>query len=105
MDICYNQVHKKQGLIFKNNDNFYNMLSFSGEIISYSIEHFHNLQNYIKHEQLSYEYLIYSLVRTKYCQKYFFTESLKRLDIYLIVLLEESFKLPREIIKIIFDFF
>tara|TARA_A100001011_G_C13645662_1_gene569519 strand:+ start:121 stop:438 length:318 start_codon:yes stop_codon:yes gene_type:complete len=105
MDICYNQFHKKQGLIFKNNDNFYNMLSFSGEIISYSIEHFHNLQNYIKHEQLSHEYLIYSLVRTKYCQKYFFTESLKKLDNYLIILLEESFKLPREIIKIIFDFF
>lgn len=105
MDVCYNQFHKKQGLIFKNNDQFYNMLSFSGEIISYSIEHFHNLQNYIKHEQLSYEYLIYSLIRTKCCQKYFFTESFKRLNSYLIVLLEGSFKLPREIIKIIFDFF
>ena len=81
------------------------MISFSGEIISYSIEHFHNLQNYIKHEQLSHEYLIYSLVRTKCCQKYFFTESLKKLDNYLIILLETSFKLPKEIIKVIFDFF
>ena len=72
MNICYNQYHQKKGLIFRSTPNFYNILGFDGTLISYSKEHFYKLENYIKSEKLSYEYLIYLFIRVKYYQNYFF---------------------------------
>lgn len=104
MNICYNQNHQKKGLLFNNKNNFYNILGFDGSLISYSKEHFYKLQNYIKSENLSYEYLIYLFIRVKYYQNYFFTKHLGELEKILIQKSESFFKLPTVIINTIFDF-
>ena len=105
MNVCYSRTHKRHGIIFKSKDNFYNLVTFSGDLISYSKEHFYNLQNYIKQESLSYEYLIYTLVCSKYYQQSFFKDSLRQLNTCMISLLQPLLKIPIEIINIIFDFF
>ena len=102
MNICYNQNHQKKGLIFKSENDFYNILGFDGSL--FPIQKSLINHNYIKSKTLSYEYLIYLFIRVKYYQNYFFTKHLKELEKILIQKSESFLKLPTVIINTIFDF-